>query len=129
VDSITLFDNSLKRALASGPHGSKVSTPKGTKMKQLSRFSYLRLLACSALEAAAPTIDEVAWMCEAARVSTQVASHRRLTFQASKQENLDGVIHNYFNPYTPHQTDPPQCILCARFAPKPEHPQELLTLQ
>ncbi|CAH2267291.1 jg14758 [Pararge aegeria aegeria] len=25
---------------------------------------------------AAPTIDEVAWMCDAARVSTQVASHR-----------------------------------------------------
>ncbi|CAH2240586.1 jg21060 [Pararge aegeria aegeria] len=76
VDSITLFDNSLKRALASGPHGPKVSTPKGTKMKLLSRFSYLRLLACSALVAAAPTIDEVTWMCDAARVSTQVASHR-----------------------------------------------------
>ncbi|CAH2236284.1 jg7048 [Pararge aegeria aegeria] len=45
-------------------------------MKLLSRFSYLRLLACSALVAAAPTIDEVAWMCDAARVSTQVASHR-----------------------------------------------------
>ncbi|CAH2217816.1 jg23332, partial [Pararge aegeria aegeria] len=39
VDSITLFDNSLKRALASGPHGPKVSTPKGTKMKLLSRSS------------------------------------------------------------------------------------------
>ncbi|CAH2207720.1 jg2426, partial [Pararge aegeria aegeria] len=45
-------------------------------MKLLSRFSYLRLLAYSALVAAAPTIDEVAWMCDAARVSTQVASHR-----------------------------------------------------
>ncbi|CAH2216984.1 jg11421, partial [Pararge aegeria aegeria] len=41
------------------------------------RFSYLRLLACSALEAAALTIDEVAWMCDAASVSTQVASHRK----------------------------------------------------
>ncbi|CAH2230414.1 jg1918 [Pararge aegeria aegeria] len=44
-------------------------------MRLLSRFSYLRLLACSALVAAAPTIDEVAWMCDAARVSKQVASH------------------------------------------------------
>ncbi|CAH2215803.1 jg1060 [Pararge aegeria aegeria] len=44
-------------------------------MKLVSRFSYLRLLACSALVAAAPTIDEVAWMCDAARVLTQVASH------------------------------------------------------
>ncbi|CAH2229173.1 jg21605 [Pararge aegeria aegeria] len=35
------------------------------------RFSYLRLLACSALVAAAPTIDEMAWMSDA----TQVASH------------------------------------------------------
>ncbi|CAH2233516.1 jg10799 [Pararge aegeria aegeria] len=50
-------------------------------MKLLSRFSYLRLLACSALVAAAPTIDEVAWMCDAARVSTHVAE---VTFQASK---------------------------------------------
>ncbi|CAH2238728.1 jg27654 [Pararge aegeria aegeria] len=60
----------------------KVSTPKGTKMKLLSRFSYLRLLACSALEAAAPTIDEVAWMCDAARVST--VHPTEVTFQASK---------------------------------------------
>ncbi|CAH2241636.1 jg3039 [Pararge aegeria aegeria] len=71
-DSITLFYNSLKRAFASGPHGPKVSTPKVTKMKLLSMFSYLRLLACSALVAAASTIDEVAWMCDAARVSPQV---------------------------------------------------------
>ncbi|CAH2226504.1 jg1376 [Pararge aegeria aegeria] len=69
VDSITLFNNSLKRALASGPYGLKVATPKGTKMKLLCRFSYLLLVA------AAPTIDEVSWMCDAARVSTQVASH------------------------------------------------------
>ncbi|CAH2260557.1 jg18262 [Pararge aegeria aegeria] len=46
------------------------------KLIRWPRFSYLRLLACSALVAAAPTIDEVAWMCDAARVSTQVASHR-----------------------------------------------------
>ncbi|CAH2269570.1 jg8315 [Pararge aegeria aegeria] len=44
-------------------------------MKLLSRYSYLRLLPCSALVAAAHTINEVAWMCGAARVSTQVASH------------------------------------------------------
>ncbi|CAH2268935.1 jg6962 [Pararge aegeria aegeria] len=69
VDPITLFDNSLERARASEPHGPKVSTPKGTKMKLLSWFSYIRLVA------AAPTIDEVAWMCDAARVSTQVGSH------------------------------------------------------
>ncbi|CAH2208266.1 jg6854 [Pararge aegeria aegeria] len=73
------LDNSLKRARASGPYGPKVSTPKGTKMKLLSRFSYLRLLACSALVAAAPTINEVAWICDASRVSTQV------TFPASKE--------------------------------------------
>ncbi|CAH2236065.1 jg7354 [Pararge aegeria aegeria] len=60
---------------APGPHGPKVSTPKGTKMKLVSRISYLRLLACSALVTAEPTTDKVAWMCDAARVSTQVASH------------------------------------------------------
>ncbi|CAH2235736.1 jg11395 [Pararge aegeria aegeria] len=58
-------------------------------MKQLSRFSYLRLLACSALVAAAPTIDEVDWMCDAARVSTQVESHR------SDLPSLQGMSVNH----------------------------------
>ncbi|CAH2239479.1 jg21486 [Pararge aegeria aegeria] len=43
-------------------------------MRLLSRFSYLRLLACSALVAATPTIDEVAWMCDAATVGSDLPS-------------------------------------------------------
>ncbi|CAH2251836.1 jg13793 [Pararge aegeria aegeria] len=58
----------------------QVSTRKGTKMKLLSRFSYLRLLACSALVAAAPTIDEVAWM----QLGYQHKLHpTEVTFQAT----------------------------------------------
>ncbi|CAH2230677.1 jg22760, partial [Pararge aegeria aegeria] len=38
---------------------------------------------------------------------------------ASDQENLCGVIYNFFNPYTPHHTDPRQYTLYAHFAPKP----------
>ncbi|CAH2238578.1 jg17164 [Pararge aegeria aegeria] len=44
-----------------------------------------------------------------------------------KQENLYGVIYNFFNPYTPYQTDLQQCTLTlyARFAPKPGYLQEM----
>ncbi|CAH2235087.1 jg7498 [Pararge aegeria aegeria] len=63
-------------------------------MKLLSRFSYLRLLASSALVAAAPTIDEVAWMYDAARVSTQVASNSWYVIGSKRSSNdvVDGAM-------------------------------------
>ncbi|CAH2270015.1 jg17868 [Pararge aegeria aegeria] len=39
------------------------------------------------------------------------------------------VTPHRMQPYTPHQTDLRQCTLYAHFALKPEHPQEMLTLQ
>ncbi|CAH2239877.1 jg4562 [Pararge aegeria aegeria] len=34
-----------------------------------------------------------------------------------KQQSQYSVIYNFFNPNTPHETDPRQCTLYARFAP------------